>query len=179
MTRDPVGDFFRLFARSAERLETRPFYGPDAEAFAVHQAGLPPTEAYLSRRAEWRGKVTATTSGSMARTVGRVLVVETPLNDYWRWRLDGLAGAAAAGERIRLADRTWHPELARLTTDCWLFDRNTEQEWALWMRYADDGAYLGRIPATDPAAFTRCREDLQLAASLAVELHEFLTGANG
>jgi hypothetical protein len=114
----------------------------------------------------------------MAREVGRILVVATPLDAYWRWRLDVLADNARAGERIRLADRTWHPELSRLTTDWWGFDLESDYATALLMRYDPDGAYLGRIRASDPQALTRCRKDLTFAARWAVELDEFLTGAN-
>ena len=71
---------------------------------------------------------------------------------------------AAAGEDIRIADRTRYPELAGLGPDFWLFDDTA----AAVMRYDPEGRYLGAEVAEDAAPF-RMQRDLALRRSVALE----------
>jgi hypothetical protein len=163
-----AGGFFELFQRSAWRLETRPFYGPDAEAFERHQSGQLPTSEQRARRQRWLDGITAATRSG--RVMGRILVVTLPLSPYLRWRIETAGDFTAAGEQIRVADRGVHAELAGLISDHWTFD----DERVLRMDYGPDGAFLGSQQVTDPASIDRYRRERDLAVACSVPLEEFM-----
>jgi hypothetical protein len=163
-------DFFDLFQRSAQRLETRASDGPDVEAFRAFQEGMLAPAEWLTRRRWWReGVATVVREG---RRVGRILVVATPLSPYWSWRTS--IGSLTPGEDVGIVDRTEHPQLAQLDRDWWAFDFETPEPSVLLLDYAPDGAYLGRRHMTDPAVVAECRAELDLAQRLAVPLGDYL-----
>jgi hypothetical protein len=79
----------------------------------------------------------------------------------------------AAGEDVRIADRTRHPELASLTVDFWLFD----DERVLRLDYSPEGAFLGSRQITDRVMVDRYRWERFLAVGCSVPLQEFLLPA--
>jgi hypothetical protein len=163
--------FFDRFERSAWRLETRAFYGPDRLEFQRFQQGHPPTARQGEQRQQWLEQVAAATQAG--RSIGRVLVVTPPLVPYLRWRVEIGPAHLAAGEDIRIADRTQHPALAHLATDFWLFDH--ARVWAL--DYSPDGEFLGGRDVIDPAAVQQYRWQRDLAMACSVPLQEFLLPA--
>lgn len=162
------GPFFELFRRSAWRLETRPFYAPDADEFGRATQGLDPTADQQAARRRWIQQVTA--AGDAGRVIGRVLVVDLPLTPYWRWRLGTAAEHAQAGERIHVADRSRHPELASLAGDFWLFD----EQWVVLLDYQPDGVFLGGRDTAELAVVERCQAERGLAVACSLPLEEFL-----
>jgi len=165
-----AGDFFDLFQRSAQRLETRASYGPDAEAFRAFQEGAPVPAEWLTRLQQWREGVAAMVEQGCR--VGRIFVVTTPLTPYWSWRTS--ARTLNPDEEVSIVDRTEHPQLAQLDRDWWAFDFETPDPSVLLMDYAPDGTYLGRRHMTDPAVIAECRAELDLAQRLAIPLEDYL-----
>jgi hypothetical protein len=163
-----AGDFFEQFQRSAWRLETRPFYGADADEFQRYQHGQSPTAEHQRQRQRWIDRIARATSA--ARTIGRVLVVTGPLTPYLRWRVETGRGHAAAGEDIRIADCAQHPALAEVDSDFWIFD----DERVLLLEYDPQGAFLGSRQVTDRAIIERCLRERNLAIACSVPLEEFL-----
>jgi hypothetical protein len=155
-----VTGFFSRFERTAWRLETHPFYRPDAAEFARYQAGQPPTSDQQAQRQQWLAGLT-----SAVQTVGRVLVVAFPLDPYWQWRVTTAAAHLAAGEDIRLADRRGHPELSSLG-DFWLLD----DRLVLALDFDPDGGFLASRPITDPTLVDQYRRQLVLARSWSTSL---------
>jgi uncharacterized protein DUF6879 len=158
--------FFDQFERSAWRLETHPFYAPDAEEFQRHLDGLPPTAEQRERRRRW-------VEGLAGREVGRVLLVAVPLSPYWRWRLETAREHAAAGEDIRVALAGDVPGLPVNVDDFWILDDRIT--WTLAFDYA--GRYLGMSTYHDPAMLAYRRRQRDLALAHAVPLQEFLLPA--
>jgi len=163
-----TGDFFEQFQRSAWRLETRPFYGPDADEFQRFQHGQGPTAEQQRQRQRWIDRVAA--ANGAARVIGRVLVVTGPLTLYLRWRVETGRGHAAAGEDIRIADCAHHPALAELDSDFWIFD----DERVLLLDYDPQGAFLRSQQVTDRALIERCLRERELAIACSLPLEEFL-----
>ena len=54
-------------------------------------------------------------------------VVDRPLSDYIRYELAVYAENVAAGEDVRIADRSLHPELGGLGRTSSIFDAGTGQ----------------------------------------------------
>lgn len=159
-----MSEFSGWFERSAWRLETRPFYDPDAAEFRRALAGLPPTADQRTRRQRWVDDIAVAVGAG--RQVGRVLVVTFPLSPYWRWRVATAPSHVAAGEDIRLVDWRGHPDLAELTDDFWLFD----DQRVLALDYDPAGAFIAARPTTDPRTVDRCRRQLALAWAWSVPL---------
>ena len=67
----------------------------------------------------------------------------------------GYQESAAAGDVIRIADRSAHPELAALDRDFWLFDAEGPQPFAALMTYDDAGSYLGSEITAAPEVIDR------------------------
>jgi hypothetical protein len=162
-----ASDFFEQFQRSAWRLETRPFYGPDADEFQRFQHGQSPTAEQQRQRQRWMDRVAAATSA--ARMIGRVLVVTGPLTPYLRWRVETGRGHAAVGEDIRIADCAEHPALADLVSDYWIFD----DERVLLLEYDPQGAFLRSRQVTDRAVVERCLRERELAIACSLPLRSF------
>jgi hypothetical protein len=115
---------------------------------------------------------------AQGKRLGRVRIVGQPLADGERWELAVFDENAAAGEDVRIADRTAHPELAELTRDFWLLDDETDQPVAQLMTYDPDGQYVSREVTSDPAVIARCRAQRDLARARSVDLKDFLQEAS-
>lgn len=164
---------FDLFERSAVRIEGRREYDVPAEAESLRAftRGLPLPER-SARTSPWLARIAETTTAG--KTWGRTRVVGRPLTVYERFQLGyGYPPSAEAGEVIRIADRSAHPELAALDGDFWLFDGGTAAPFAALMSYSQGGAYLGSEVTDDPGVIARCREQASLAARYAVPLDVF------
>jgi hypothetical protein len=156
--------------REAFRLETRQVYAVPAESaqFRAFTEGRPlPADPHVNRSMQ----VISTAARAGVR-IHRVHVVDLPLAAYLRYEMAAYAENTAAGEDVRIAVRSWHPDLAALTEDFVLFDPGSARQAMVWMRYDDQGRLTGRDFGTgsDLALSTRQR-DVALANS--VPLSEF------
>jgi hypothetical protein len=165
-------DLYRTASASAWRLETLQHYdvpGDDNRQRAFH-AGEPlppPREELLDDMrliADLRRR---------GVHVGRVHVVDRPLSDYVRYELTVYAENVAAGEDVRIADRSAHPELATLTQDFAIFDREREHPGVILFDHDGNGRVTGYRVAFDRRTVSACREQTELALSLSVPLAEF------
>jgi hypothetical protein len=164
--------------RSAWRLEAREVYDvpEEAEEFARFRRGEPVDAA----NDEWVPHVT--TAAAAGKRLGRVHVLDRPLADYDRssyiwFETEFYRLSVPAGEDVRIAIRSEHPQLDQLRIDFWLFDADTGQPFATLMHYDDHGRFLGAElaePATDPGLIDACIADRDLAMRLAVPLAEHL-----
>ncbi len=164
---------FETFERSAIRLEVRPEYDVPAEAASLEafRLGQPLPERSV-RTSPWLARIRQTTGAG--KTWSRTRVVGRPLTAYERFQLGyGYPPSAEAGEVIRIADRSAHPELAALGGDFWLFDGDTATPFAALMSYDPGGAYLGSEVTASPGVIARCRDQVRLAARYAVPLDVF------
>lgn len=108
------------------------------------------------------------------RTVGRIHVIERPLSDYVRYELAVYAENAAAGEEVRIADRSLYPELGEVTTDFVIFDAEAYSDaMVILFDYDDAGLVRGYRITADPETVEECRERLDLAYGNSVPLDEF------
>lgn len=158
MNRDDFERLFRTFERSAFRLEQVQQYlvPEDDEAFTAWREGRPLPEFTVST-SPWLRLIADTTAAGRRWT--RVHIVERPLSDYNRFRLATDSALVGAGEHTYVADRAWHPDLADLREDFWLFD----DELAVTIQFDDEGHFVGltRVPAEDIDLY-RARRDRAL-----------------
>lgn len=161
---------FDNFHQSAFRLETLQQYAiaEEDERMRAFREGLPRPERSV-RTSEWLRRVAVTTAAG--KSWSRVHLISEPLSEYLRYQLIGYVESAAAGEEIRLAWDT--PDLPDVG-DFWLFDADTEDASAVFIRYDEDGAVLGFEGATDPAAIAHLREVRDLVWSRSWSLAEQL-----
>lgn len=159
-----MSEFFSRFEQTAWRLETRPFYVPDAAEIGRWLAGQPPTAEQRDQRQQWVDDIAAATAAG--RQIGRVLVVTFPLSPYWQWRIATAAAHVAVGEHIHVADRTRWRGLHDLGADFWLFD----DEWVRLLDYTPDGMFVGTRDLLLPALVDGYRADLNQARAYAVPL---------
>lgn len=157
-------------AREAFRLETRQAYAVSAESAqlrAFTEGRALPADPHVGRSMQ-----VISTANSAGVRIHRVHVVDLPLTAYLRYEMAAYAENTAAGEDVRIAVRSWHPDLARLTEDFVLFDPGSARQAMVWMRYDDEGRLTGRDygTASDLALAARQR-DVALAHS--VPLSEF------
>ena len=169
-----LADCFDLFAVTAHRIEALPAYNVPAEdeALSAFREGHPlpvrsvQTNPHLAR-------IQQTTRAG--KTWSRTRVAGWPLTQYQLFQFSyGYPPSIDAGEVIRVADQTEHPELTTLD-ECWLFDAEGPRPFAALMDYDETGAWLGCRVTDDPDIIRRCREQVQLAASFAVPLAVFLS----
>ncbi len=167
-------DFLRSFTRSAWRLEALPQYNPRTDASFRHFVETGEVLLLKDRPAkqEWMGLVAQAVA--QGKRLGRVRIVGRPLADGERWELAVFGENAEAGEEVRIADRTAHPELAELDRDFWLLDDETDHPVAQLMTYEEDGQYVSREVTSDPAVIERCRAQRDLAVARSVDLNDFL-----
>jgi hypothetical protein len=109
-----------------------------------------------------------------SRAVQRVHVVSRPLSDYIRYELTAYAENAAAGEDIRIADRSAHRELGDLGEDFTIFDAGTSGASVILFRYDGGGRLHGYRHATDQETVMRCGGQYDLALACSVPLNEFM-----
>jgi hypothetical protein len=139
MNPEEFGLLFEHFARSAFRLEARDSYDVSVER--------KPFTAFLNRGTRprrstqtdpWLRLVSDRTASG--KTMQRVRLFTTPLNDYTRFEFALYEDNVAAGEDIRVIDRASLDDAARgwSDEDFWLFDDET----VALMRYDAAGAFL-------------------------------------
>ena len=173
LARADLGACFDLFERSAFRLETLRAYAVDAEdeRLRAFRLGLPRPERSV-RTSPWLARIAQTTAAG--KSWRRVRVVGWPLTEYERYQMIGYRESAAAGDVIRIADRSAHPELAVLDRDFWLFDAEGPRPFAALMAYDEACRYLGSEITAAPGAVERCQAARQLAGRYAVPLDNYL-----
>ena len=167
MTPEEYGALFERFRRSAFRLEARDVYNiPD------EQEGL---AAFLSRQEvphrtprndSWLALVARATAAG--RSIVRVRVVGRPVTDYTRYEFAVYPQNVAAGERIRVVERSSVPgaDTAWVNDDFWLFDDET----VALVRYDEQGCFLGADRAIDLDAYLSARPR---ALALSLDLAAF------
>ena len=173
MTPEDFAACFDRFKESAFRLETLQRYTvpEEAERIRLFREGRPRPERSV-RTSPWLRRVAVTTAAG--KRWQRVHVVDHPLSEYLRYELVGYVESAAAGEEIRIADRATHPDLAKLTTDFWLFDADGENPFGILMNYDDDGQLLGYELAQSPEELDWRRSERDVALAHSVSLNEYL-----
>ena len=165
---------FELFERTAERLEVLPVYaigGAEEERLRAFRLGLPRPERSV-RTSPWLARIAQTTEAG--KSWRRVRVVGWPLTEYERYQMIGYQESAAAGDVVRIADRSAHPELAVLDRDFWLFDADGPRPFAALMTYDKTGGYLGSEITAAPDVVEHCKAVRQLAERYAVSLESYL-----
>lgn len=167
-------DLYRDCALSAWRVEARQHYTVpgDEERQRAFRAGEPLPPPGPGKRDDLALITRLTDEG---RTVGRIHVVDRPLSDYVRYELAVYAENVAAGEAVRIADRTAYPELGEIARDFVIFDAEAPSDTAVILfDYDDTGLVHGYRIATHPGTIEQCREDLDLAYAYSVPLAEFM-----
>lgn len=174
LARADLNACFDLFDHTADRLEVLAAYaagGAEEERLRAFRLGLPRPERSV-RTSPWLARIARTTAEG--KSWRRIRVLGWPLTEYQRYQLIGYQESAAAGDVIRIADRSAHPELAALDRDFWLFDGDGPQPFAALMSYDDAGAYLGSEITTAPEAVDRCKAALRVGGRYAVPLDTYL-----
>ena len=173
LARGDLSACFDLFEHSALRLETLRAYAVDAEdeRLRAFRLGLPRPERSV-RTSPWLARIAQTTAAG--KSWRRIRVVGWPLTEYERYQMIGYRESAAAGDVIRIADRSAHPELAALDRDFWLFDAEGPRPFAALMTYDEAGKYLGSEVTATPEAIDRCKAARRLAERYAIPLKNYL-----
>jgi hypothetical protein len=167
---------FEDFTDSAFRLETLSRYAgqTDDSRFAAYRQHVPLPDRSV-RTSPWLRRMAVTTAAG--KSWQRVHVVEHPLSEYERFELTvAYVESAAAGEEIRIADRTASPQLAGLARDFWLFDAGTSHPVTALMRYDSAGRYTGSEITSDDAVIDACKADRDLALRHSLALNAYLAG---
>ena len=170
--------FMQSFTRSAWRLDALPQYNPRTDASFRHFVETGEVLPLKDRpgKQEWMGLVGEALA--QGKRIARVRIIGWPLTDGERWELAVFGENAEAGEDVRIADRTAHPELAELDRDFWLLDDETDHPVAQLMTYDPDGQYVSREVTSDPAVIARCRAQRDLALARSANLKDFLQEAS-
>ena len=173
MTPEQFDALFDQFSSSVFRLETLQQYavGSEDQRLRAFRDGTPRPERSV-RTDPWLARIAVTTAAGKRWT--RVHVVEHPLSEYLRYELVGYVESQAAGDQILIADRSADQALDGLREDFWLFDADTDRPYAVLMRYAPDGAWLGADYTDDPDAITSLCSRRDTALTHAVPLNVYL-----
>jgi hypothetical protein len=152
-------------------LEVRQHYDADIDQarFAAFAAGrpLPPPGADKLADLSLIRRLCST-----GRTIGRVHVVDRPLSSYICFEMAAYAENVAAGEQVRIADRSVCPELGALTEDFALFDHERPHASVVLFDYGEDDRVHGYAHTTRDV--TRRIEQLRLALACSTSLEEFI-----
>jgi Family of unknown function (DUF6879) len=164
---------FDRFQVDAFRLETFQRYTipEEEERIRAWKQGLPRPDRSV-RTSPWLQRIAVTTAAGKRWL--RIHLVDHPLTDYLQYQILGYVESAAAGEEIRIADRTSHPELQSLVRDFWLFDAETESPYAVAMHYDSEGHWLGAEYVDDPQTLRVCRVQRDLALQHSIPLNHYL-----
>lgn len=128
-------DGFTSYAWRLEALDTYDI-GDEREQFNDFMAGRTPKPS--PDDLEWQARARSVVASG--RQIGRVRMVGHPITDYTRFEWAAYPDNIAAGETIRVYDRTWPGGTdCRFEQDFWLFDDRI----AAVMNYASDGQFLG------------------------------------
>jgi hypothetical protein len=170
------GDLYRTCRVSAYRLETLQHYvvSDDAERQNAFHAGQPLPAPRPDKVADLRLIRSLREKG---RKLGRVHIVDQPLSDYIRYELAVYAENVAAGEDIRIADRSLRPELITLTRDFVIFDGETDRPSVILFNYDTDGVLLGYEHTTDQMTAARCWRQYRRALIASEPLGGFLAAS--
>jgi hypothetical protein len=165
-------DLYRTCSASAWRVETLQHYTGTADeerqrAFHAGEPLPPPGPGKLASLA------LISRLRRAGREVGRVHVVSRPLSAYVRYELAAYAENEAAGEAIRIADKSLHPGLGSIAQDFAIFDEGTPQATVILFDYDDAGLVRGYRVTDDPEAVERCRRQRDLALARSVPLADF------
>jgi hypothetical protein len=174
LARADLNECFDLFEHTAERLEVLPAYavgGAEEERLRAFRLGLPRPERSV-RTSPWLARIARTTAAG--KSWRRVRVLGWPLTEYQRYQLTGYQESAAAGDVIRIADRSAHPELAVLDRDFWLFDADGPQPFAGLMTYDKVGRYVGSEITEAPEDIEQCKAAQRLSERYSVPLDAYL-----
>jgi hypothetical protein len=170
---DEFDSYFDRFVTDVFRLETLQAYAVSEEdaRLLAFRTGTPRPERSV-RTEPWLARIAVTTAAG--KNWQRVHVVDHPLSEYLRYELVGYVESQAAGEQIRIADRAADESLAELGEDFWLFDADSDDAYAVLMRYDDVGQFVGFEYADDHSTLERCRAERQLALRYSVSLNAYL-----
>jgi len=165
-------DLYRTCQVSACRLETRQCYAGDEKGRQrAFLAGEPLPPPGPGKRADLR---LITQLHQAGRLVQRVHVVDRPLSDYVRYELAVYAENEAAGEDVRIADRSAHPQLAGLDGDFVVFDAETSAASVIIFDYSKNGRLRSYKYAAGRKTVSRHRDRYALALERSVPLSEFM-----
>jgi hypothetical protein len=161
---------FQSFKERAFRLETLDLYSVQEEA-ENYRRFLKGDRPPASNNEEWcqliKGNVTA------GKVMERIHVVSVPLTPYVKFEIDwGYVHSRAAGEQIRMLDRTRVPKELGSVRDFWLFDEKV----LVFMCYQKDGAFVGAEIENDPGVISEHIMIERRLLSLSLPLGEFLLG---
>lgn len=109
--------------------------------------------------------------------VGRIHLVDRPLTDYLRYELAVYPENIAAGEDVRIVDRSLHPELDAVIGDFAVFDGETGRGTVVWFDYGKDGRLLGYRITDAPDAVEHGRSVYAKALRRSVPLSEFMAAS--
>lgn len=173
MNFDEFDSYFDRFTSDVFRLETLQNYAvseEDARLFAFRN-GTPRPERSV-RTEPWLARIAVTAVAG--KNWQRVHVVDHPLSEYLRYELIGYVESQVAGEQIRIADRAADESLAKLSEDFWLFDADSDDAYAVLMRYDGAGHFVGFEHTEDLSTLERCRAERDLALQHSVSLNTYL-----
>ena len=131
-------DLLDSFTKYAWRLEALDTYdiSDEREQFDDFLAGRTPQPS--ADDLEWQARARDVVASG--RSIGRVRMVGHPITDYTRFEWAAYFDNIAAGESIRVYDRTSPGGTDhRFDQDFWLFDDRV----AAVMNYTDDGTFVG------------------------------------
>jgi len=165
-------DLYRTAQVSVWRVEVLQHYDVpgDEERQRAFHAGepLPPPRPELLDDHQLIASLRAS-----GRAAGRVHVVDRPLSPYVRYELAVYAENVAAGEDVRIADRSLHPELSTLTQDFAIADPEDRHPGVILFGISNAGRVLSYEVDCSRRTVRRCRDQLGLALAASVPLAEF------
>lgn len=158
-------DLLNSFTSYAWRLEALDTYdiGDERDQFNDFTAGRTPQPS--ADDLEWQARARSVVASG--RQIGRVRMVGHPITDYTRFEWAAYPDNIAAGETIRVYDRSWpNGTEPQFDQDFWLFDDRV----AAVMNYASDGQFLGIEVTEAVEPFLRIRQE---ALTRSVPFHEY------
>jgi hypothetical protein len=169
-------DLYRTARACAWRVEVFQHYDVpgDEERQRAFVAGQPLPPPRQSKRDDLELIAGLTRRGL---EMGRVHVVDRPLSPYVRYELAVYAENVTAGEDVRIADRSAHPELAALARDFVIVDPGSKHPGAILFDITPDGRVAGYRVDCSRKTVVACREELALALACAVPLGEFVAAS--
>jgi len=155
-------DGFTSYAWRLEALDTYDV-SDEREQFNDFMAGRTPKPS--ADDLEWQARARAVVASG--RKIGRVRMVGHPVTDYTRFEWAAYPDNIAAGETIKVYDRSWPGGTdPRFDQDFWLFDDRI----AAVMTYTSGGQFLGVTITEDVAPFLDIK---QAAVARSVPFHEY------
>jgi hypothetical protein len=163
MKTDDVRDAIRRARREIFRLEVQQSYAgvadPGWEAWQ-EGGGLVPLTPEIQK---WYDAITARVRAGVLQH--RVLVVDEPLNPYLQYEFAAFQRNVEAGERVLVARRAEHPDLAALTEDFWMVD----EQFVAIMNYDREHRPLDPTEPANPVSAYRAQRDLALSHAVPLD----------